>query len=649
MLNYNVNYIEPLKRSRNFLLGKVDYMWARTTNVAAGTQPPIVYGSGSISFVPYSPSTLFFSSSLSTGSLSSGSAIGQPIAISVTGSGVWPTTGSNQFSIVIGSSLGFNQSNILTLSAAAGNMNLSGSRISSSFVPVGNDEYNINFGMSHTKGNIYNPLVNWSAEKTSPFGNSVNVNGEGIAEFNLVENTSQSLVSIPEVSGSVKSGSFNYAYSFGVTASFTASINNVTGSTTMSFVCAEEGLNKVVTFFNPTTTTAIASGSFVASNDTIHNFSSSIIYNKGNISNSNINYLITGSEIGYTSLKTTSSFVIVKNANEGLVSTASFKSPIISGSFKNAYAFNITASLSSSWTPVRAFDSQSYIIEKISLSLPEIGFLTSSFTTSSIFTASFEAQTSIDDYNITASMLLYQTIPVEYLVVAGGGAGSNQGPQGNTAYGGGAGGGGVLTGSIALRPYESQVISVGAGGVQNLIAGQGGNGKNSYISGSDVYIASTGGGAGGYQSGGGSIASGVNGGNGGAPGGAGIPGQGNNAYSTTQGGGSGTNGLDGFVWVDGVYYGAGGGGWLQSTLTPFTTTPSGFGTIGKGGDGVPAAGGQAANGNTGSIILRYEADAPMATGGTITSSSGYIYHTFTTTSSLFTINNPISIPYIGSI
>ena len=177
-LNYNINNT-LLGKNRNFLLGKVEYYWQRGVSVAAGIQSgSIIFGTGSITYTPYAPTTLFVSGTYSAGELGSGSALGLPVNISVTGSGVWPTTGSNVLSINVGGNLGFNQNTSSIFSAAAGNMNLSsGSKISSSFAPVGIQEYNINFGLTHIKGNIYNPLVTWRAQNTSPSTTSGNVNG----------------------------------------------------------------------------------------------------------------------------------------------------------------------------------------------------------------------------------------------------------------------------------------------------------------------------------------------------------------------------------------------------------------------------------------------------------------------------------------
>ena len=158
-LNYNINN-SLLNRNRNFFLGKVEYLWRRVVSVADGAQSgSIIFGTGSITYTPYAPTTLFVSGTYSAEELGSGSALGIPVDISVTGSGEWPTTGSNVLYISVGGNLGFNQYTSSIFTAADDNMNLSsGSRISSSFAPLGNQEYSIDFGLSHTKGNKSPPL-----------------------------------------------------------------------------------------------------------------------------------------------------------------------------------------------------------------------------------------------------------------------------------------------------------------------------------------------------------------------------------------------------------------------------------------------------------------------------------------------------------
>jgi hypothetical protein len=415
MLNYNYNWIEPLQKSRNFLLGKLEYVWSRTITTAAGTQSgSIIFATGSIEYIPFGPNTLFVSGTYETQKLTSGSALGLPVTTAITGSGTWPLTGSNIMNITIGGNLGFNQQTSSIQTANRNNFNLSGSKISSSFNPEGNQSYTITFGANHVKGNIYNPLINWNAVKTSPFGNNISVNGEISSSFNLVENTSFNNVSerftnlayIKEVSGSAQSSSFYNEYSFNVTASYTASINNVTGSTTMSFDCPEEGLSKKVYFFNPNTTIAIGSASFAASNDSIHYFSSSINYNKGNVNNGPINWSTTNlspiSNVvtlnGYTA-----SFNLVKDKNVSIINIQQITGSRF-GTFNNEYAFNFTSSLTAS------IQSDATGSVTMSLQIPEAGISTSSILFSATsagvntITASFDTRNE-NPYNITASVI----------------------------------------------------------------------------------------------------------------------------------------------------------------------------------------------------------------------------------------------------
>jgi hypothetical protein len=634
-LNYNINNT-LLSRNRNFFLGKVGFEWSRTVSVAAGIQSgSIIFATGSIEYVPYAPTTLFVSGTYQAEQLGSGSALGLPVNIAITGSGVWAVTGSNDFSIVIGGNLGFNQSETLSLSAAAGNMNLSGSKISSSFNPEGNQEYSISFGVEHTKGNIYNPLVKFKTQNTSPVSTTELINGNTTASFNIVKDETVPLVYvkevsssfssqfnyeynfgvtssltasignnitgsttmsieipqagvtktekyfnpasegtqiitasfaattdstyditasvtynkgnistasinfqtfqssttedlegdttningvsssfqirkdatvttvlIPEVSGSVKSGSYSNEYAFNQTASLTQNSNNTTGSVTMSIVVPEADINIEQRFFNPTTTQALLTASFAAQTIVGYNITASLINNKGNISNSNINWSVTSSKLN-NSASIASSFGIRKdgnvqilNVNDALIATGS--------SFKNTYAFNITSSLTSSYTSYYTPDSSSFYFGKSTLIIPEVGINLFSYGTSSLITGSFEAQTSIDDYNISANMEEENTQLIEYALIGGGGGGGAAAGQ-NPGAGGGAGA--LLTGSIKILPNETYNITIGKGGLSYT------NGETSIFGGKLVpydgtwtnnieitssYLIAPGGGRGGY-------------------------------------------------------------------------------------------------------------------------------------------------------
>lgn len=269
-------------------------------------------------------------------------------------------------------------------------------------------------------------------------------------------------------------------------------------------------------------------------------------------------------------------------------------------------------------------------------------------------------------YNGTAwTQQFIQQYDIDYLVVAGGGGGGGFGQAG-----GGGAGGMLTTSNKAIDSGVSYSITVGAGGA-------GGNASSSAsalgASGGDSSLgvlatAVGGGGATGHS---GTSASGGSGG--GAPTngsyGSGTAGQGNRGgafngsytspYGGGGGGGAGAVGGDGgntigaggagLAWLNGTYYAGGGGGGSYSGGTS-------VGGIGGGGAGRPGTGssstaangfpgstnlggggGGAGNYNVGStggaggsgvVIIRYQG-AQRGTGGTVTSSGGYTYHTFT--------------------
>ena len=267
---------------------------------------------------------------------------------------------------------------------------------------------------------------------------------------------------------------------------------------------------------------------------------------------------------------------------------------------------------------------------------------------------------------------------VEYLIVAGGGGGSG------AHSGGGGGAGGYLTSTFNVSSGVAFNVIVGGGGAGG--GGGGGNGQNSSVFG----ISAIGGGQGGVEAGPTSGASGGSGG-GGAGGqftgaaGAGTAGQGNNGgignngssnYGSGGGGGgaggAGGNGVSGLsasnagatggigrntnaTWatatgtgVSGYYAGGGGGGcWNNGAFGQGAAgglggggagandgTGSGSpGTANTGGGGGGSPGSTAPRnggaGGSGIVILRY-AGSQIATGGTVVTSGGFTYHTFTT-------------------
>jgi len=839
MLNYNVNYIEPLKRQPRFLKGKVDYRFRRFISTAAGEQypdPSIIYATGSVKYVPYNPDTFFVSGVFEQGEIGSGSAIGQDVTVVVSGSGVWPITGSNTLFINIGDGQGFNVITGSVLSQQLGNMNLSGSKVSASFLPVGLREYNIDFGVQHTKGNIYNPnvlVLTKQEEDITRLSTTFPINGY-TSSFNVTNNETEYESQIRIVSGSVTS-SFPYEYNFGLTASLTASINNATGSTTMSISIPQIGYSAERRFFNPSTTTAIITGSFSATTDSPYNITASVEYNKGNQSTASIDYIVSSSsttqdlegdstnlngvsasfqlkkdasvEMAYianvtgsttgsynnafalnqtaslvsninnttgsvtmsitipkegvsvsqrwfnpttTQAVLTASFVATGNEvrdvtasvinNKGnesnsninwevtssrgflfLDSTASFQiekdtsynkqtlvdidygiNPPQTGSFKNAWAFNMTASISSSFVPYSSGSEDTFLVT--TLKVPQIGVNNLwSYATQSIITASWASQTSVSNYDVTASVQKYTTRPVDFAVIGGGG---NGGPSINLGggNGGGAGGGAgaVVTGSIKILKDVPYSIQVGLGGIAGVRVAQ-----SSSIIGEVIpvagltpnvdaelkvisYITAPGGGVGGY--GGGEGEQLVNGGSGGGQYATGLPTGGLSISASviletqmTQSnlpyGSAGVVGGDRILTTNPLnpgqtaFIGGNGGGketiisWLQinsglvggfgrrgnnawspgitgsyGAIDPSASTTKPIAGTGAGGAGstrVGTLGGPQGDGATGSISIRYTGDA-KGSGGQVVSAGGFTTHTFLTSSTFLFTGTPIT-------
>jgi hypothetical protein len=230
-----------------------------------------------------------------------------------------------------------------------------------------------------------------------------------------------------------------------------------------------------------------------------------------------------------------------------------------------------------------------------------------------------------------------QVYDVEYLVVAGGGAG-NFGFINDTQHNGGGGGaGGMRTGTLTVNPSTGYTVTVGAGGSFEAYKQATNNpGNNSVF----ATITSLGGGGGGMQSregGNGGSGGGGGGGMGVGAGGTGTAGQGNNGSAgvqTTNGNGGGGGGAGGA----GGQPTAGAGANSSITGTSVTYATGGRGGAGGGGSSGTANTGNggegtynqitAGSGGSGIVVVRY-LGGQRATGGTVTSSGGYTIHTFT--------------------
>lgn len=274
--------------------------------------------------------------------------------------------------------------------------------------------------------------------------------------------------------------------------------------------------------------------------------------------------------------------------------------------------------------------------------------------------ANYWNQTDQDPYSYDASFApnpyTVKSVDGRLLVVGGGGSGGTSASSQGGGGGGGAGGL-IYNSSYSLKQGTSYPIVVGAGG--SAVAGtslRGNNGVNSSFGdvvayggggGGSINALSEGliggsGGGGGYKgytlqigsmgivgqgNAGGSVLSNNNGGGGGGAGGAGG--------NTNSGGPSGLGGVGGVGLANSitgasVTYAAGGQGG-----TPPGGFASGAANTGNGGSGVYAAGGSGAGGS-GVVIVSYPTGSMTATGGTITTASGYTIHRFTS-SGTFTV------------
>jgi hypothetical protein len=247
----------------------------------------------------------------------------------------------------------------------------------------------------------------------------------------------------------------------------------------------------------------------------------------------------------------------------------------------------------------------------------------------------------------------YASSFVEYLIVGGGGA-AGQEDAGFLTGGGGGGAGQFISSSttIILNPELSFPITIGDGGTDPGVSyTQGLPGNSSTFLG----LTAVGGGGGGarQQLSGGDGASGGGAtffGSSTAGGGTGTAGfNGAASFFTTQpspigtrrggcGGGAGGAATTGTLtlqsvagppkaWLDGNQYA--GGGASDDGIGGYNSLP------GSGGQGSSAA--YQVNGNNGIVKIRYVGTGSLFIGGETSVSGGYVYHTFTSSSTLIPI------------
>jgi hypothetical protein len=265
---------------------------------------------------------------------------------------------------------------------------------------------------------------------------------------------------------------------------------------------------------------------------------------------------------------------------------------------------------------------------------------------------------------ITYNTALFSNI----LIVSGGGAGGGAPPDSVGGGGSGGGGGGFYAFNLLLSGSSYNIV-IGAGGTGGspYSPPNGTQGTGSSITNNDNSLSYNSGGGfgggGGYTPNGGYYAGGAGGTPNGSVGGAWYSGITAGSNGVGAGGGASGNddqpqggagyyavfkGGDGPIWTpNGTRYAGGGGGTTDHNNRGYggaggggdggADGQSGFaGTVNTGGGGGGAGqGGNGGSGGSGVVIIRYPG-SPQATGGTITTSGGYTYHTFTSSGTLTT-------------
>lgn len=201
----------------------------------------------------------------------------QPVTASMTGSGVWPTTGSFTMSLFV---YGIQPPPLAPLvyytestgSQWEGNITaVSGSTIELKFLSAQKVIYLTSASLIHRKGNLFNPDVNWK---------NVTINkkpsGSGEFYFNVTKNDDVLMVSASNPKAE-QSGSFQYEYSFNVTSSLSGSIiydDWYYAQTTMSLSIPEVGIDRKAYFSG--SVSGLLTASFSASTDTPYTITSSV-------------------------------------------------------------------------------------------------------------------------------------------------------------------------------------------------------------------------------------------------------------------------------------------------------------------------------------------------------------------------------------
>lgn len=501
MLNYNLNINSPLQQEKKNENVRPPIYWTFESYASSSDSSDL----GELGFATMSinaPLTNCIEVSNDSGNDFATDAQ-YPVTASITGSN-WPITGSTTMSIytagITYDPASVNQYYLSAISASALDIYLNpsytGSILKNSFSASEFFRFYVEGRVYHTKGNVFNPLINWIAKNESPSTTNGNVNGF-TASFNIVKDSNIQLVSVPEVTGS-KNASFNNQYALNITSSLSASIlNDTTGSTTMSISISEAGILTSSLLFNSSSAgLQTISASFVAANNNPYNITASVIFNKGNIWNSNVNWLITGSNSDSYSIYTIpSNFRLLKDINvDGSIINQNVlildygMTSSISGQYQTQYAFNFQNDITESGTyPIY----QVHTFPTTSLNLTPAGTSSVRYDSGSIISYTEFPYTS--SYNLTASAWINKIPALEVSIIAiggggGGGRGTATGGAGYNAAGGGGGAAGFIQWTVSMLPNKLYTINtIGTAGTgSSTTSGQ--NGSNTNLT---IYLGPT--------------------------------------------------------------------------------------------------------------------------------------------------------------
>jgi hypothetical protein len=480
MLNYNLNINSPLQQEKKNEDVRPPIYWSFSSTASASDDNNLAeLGFATMSIFAVNSNCIQVSND-ADGEFTTDAQF--PVTASMTGSN-WPITGSTTMSIftsgITYDPASVNQFYFASVSASAldiyNNPNITGSKLVNNFSASEFFRFYVNGIVNHTKGNVYNPIINWKAINQSPSTDTGNVNGF-TASFNIVKNANESLVALPQVTGSTVAA-FNNQYALNITSSLSASIlNDATGSTTMSIIIPNAGISTSSLILNQTTPgLQTISASFTASNNNDYNITASVIMNKGNIWNATLNVLSTGSNADSYSLYTIpTQFNLLKDVdvdttvisqNVTLLSYALTASK--TDTLQTNYAFNFQNDITESGTyPIY----QVHTYPTTSLILTPAGTSSVRYDSGSIISYTELPYTA--SYNLTASAFINKVPALEASIIVlgaggGGGGGTTNGgaPGGRAVAGGGGGAGGFMQYDFSLIPNVSyDIISVGAAG-----------------------------------------------------------------------------------------------------------------------------------------------------------------------------------------